>query len=144
MSSFSSSVYTYHLWHLGYAEAERRKKEEAERKAKLDEIAEKQRQRERELEARERLRRQQLLASGPSARPSEPFVRAHPEAAPPAAAAAAAAPAPGKYVPRHLREKAAAVGSPAVRQASPPEPDHWGRRDDRDRPTADNWRSDDR
>uniref|UniRef100_A0A803KNW3 Eukaryotic translation initiation factor 3 subunit A n=1 Tax=Chenopodium quinoa TaxID=63459 RepID=A0A803KNW3_CHEQI len=74
-------------------EAERRRKEEAERQAKLDEIAEKQRQRERELEEKERLRRQQILA------------------------------APGKYVPRHLREKAAG-STPA--------------------PSTDKWRPDDR
>lgn len=127
-------------------EAERRKREEAERKAKLDEIAEKQRQRERELEEKERLRRQQLLANEPPARSSEPSARPQPEAAAPAAAAAAAAPtpAPGKYVPRHLRERAAAAESPATGQAPPPEPDRWGRRDDLDRPTPDKWRNDDR
>jgi len=135
---------------LTSAEAERRKREEAERKAKLDEIAEKQRQRERELEEKERLRRQQLLASEPPARPSEPFARPHPEAAPAASASASASaaapattPAPGKYVPRHLRERAAAE-SPATGQALPSEPDRWGRRDDRDRPAGDKWRSDDR
>ncbi|XP_057538854.1 eukaryotic translation initiation factor 3 subunit A-like [Amaranthus tricolor] len=123
-------------------EAERRRKEEAERKAKLDEIAEKQRQRERELEEKERLRKQQILA-GEAARPSETSDRPQPEAAQVVApaAAAAAAPAPGKYVPRHLREKAAEVSSSL--QAPPAEPDRWGRRDDL-RPSADRWRSDDR
>ena len=127
---------------LTSSEAERRKREEAERKAKLDEIAEKQRQRERELEEKERLRRQQLLAGEPPARPSEPFLRPHPEAPAAAAAAPAPTPAPGKYVPRHLRERAAAAESPAAGQAPPSELDRWGRRDDRDRPTGDKWRSD--
>lgn len=136
-------------------EAERKRREEAERKAKLDEIAEKQRQRERELEEKERLRRQQLLAGEPPARPVEPpFARPHPEAAAPPAAvapAAAAGPVPGKYVPRHLREKvAAAAPAPAESPAAglgapPPDADRWGRRlDDRDRPATDKWRSDDR
>ncbi|KAL5853920.1 hypothetical protein ACOSQ3_009038 [Xanthoceras sorbifolium] len=115
-------------------EAERRRKEEAERKAKLDEIAEKQRQRERELEEKERLRRETLLgraADGPS-RPFEPPARAAElvNAAPAAAAAAATTgPAPGKYVPRHLREKTEGTG-----QAPPPQTDRWasggGRRSD--------------
>ncbi|CAO2832065.1 unnamed protein product [Amaranthus hypochondriacus] len=123
-------------------EAEKRRKEEAERKAKLDEIAEKQRQRERELEEKERLRKQEILA-GEAARPSETSDRPQPEAAQVVApaAAAAAAPAPGKYVPRHLREKTAVVSSSL--QAPPAEPDRWGRRDD-NHPSADRWRSDDR
>ncbi|XP_057546708.1 eukaryotic translation initiation factor 3 subunit A-like [Amaranthus tricolor] len=121
-------------------EAERKRKEEAERKAKLDEIAEKQRQRERELEEKERLRKQQILA-GDAARPSETPDRPQPEAVQVVAPAAAAAPAPGKYVPRHLREKTAEV--PRSTQAPPAESDRWGRRDDQ-RPSTDKWRSDDR
>lgn len=130
-------------------EAERKRKEEAERKAKLDEIAERQRQRERELDEKERLRKQQILAGDPAARSSETPARLQPEAVPvaaPAAAAAAAAvptpgaPAPGKYVPRHLREKT--VEAPISSQAPASESDRWGRRDDR--PPADKWRSDDR
>lgn len=130
-------------------EAERKRKEEAERKAKLDEIAERQRQRERELDEKERLRKQQILAGDPAARSSETTARLQPEAVPvaaPAAAAAAAAvptpgaPAPGKYVPRHLREKT--VEAPISSQAPASESDRWGRRDDR--PPADKWRSDDR
>ena len=104
------------------SEAERRRKEEAERKAKLDEIAEKQRQRERELEEKERLRKQQILA-GDAARPSETPDRPQPEAVQVVAPAAAAAPAPGKYVPRHLREKTAEV--PRSTQAPPAESDRW-------------------
>lgn len=122
-------------------EAERRRKEEAERKAKLDEIEQKQRQREQELEEKERLRRQQILASEAAARSSETPTPARPqaEAVPAAAAAAAAAaPAPGKYVPRHLRGE---KDSSSSGQAPAPEPDRWGRRDDR--PAA-GWRSDDR
>ncbi|KMT14272.1 hypothetical protein BVRB_4g076280 [Beta vulgaris subsp. vulgaris] len=130
-------------------EAERKRKEEAERKAKLDEIAERQRQRERELDEKERLRKQQILAGDPAARSSETTARLQPEAVPvaaPAAAAAAAAvptpgaPAPGKYVPRHLREKT--VEAPISSQAPASESDRWGRREDR--PPADKWRSDDR
>lgn len=101
------------------AEAERRRKEEAERQAKLDEIAEKQRQREQELEEKERLRRQQILVGEPAVRSSETPTPAKPqvEAVPvaPAAAAASAAPAAGKYVPRHLRGKVPSSG-----QAPPP------------------------
>lgn len=136
-------------------EAERRRKEEAERKAKLDEIAEKQRQRERELEEKERMRRQQLLANEPPARPSEPPARPHPEAAPAAALAAAAAaaapaapnaaPAPGKYVPRFLRGKTSdgpvSGGGGGQALAPAPEPERWGRKDDR---PSDKWRTDDR
>lgn len=122
-------------------EAERRKREEAERKAKLDEIAEKQRQRERELEEKERLRREALLKRPtdlptPLTRPLEPTV---PAGGAPAAAAAAATPAPGKYVPRHLRSQgAAAAAPPPTARAAPPlasraaaESDRWGRADDR-------------
>ncbi|KAL9248868.1 Eukaryotic translation initiation factor 3 subunit A-like protein [Drosera capensis] len=116
-------------------EAERKKKEEAERKAKLDEIAEKQRQREREAEEKERLRRESLLgrSTEPFSRPSDPLGNAQPV---PAVAAPAATPAPGKYVPRHLRQQ------PAVGPAPPPELDRWGggRRDDR--PATDRWRND--
>lgn len=121
-------------------EAERRKKEEAERKAKLDEIAERQRQREKELEEKERLRKESLLgrsldmplqqvdhANG--ARPSEPV----------ADAASAAAPASGKYVPKFLRGR---TEGPGV--APPPEPDRWGRSDNRPPQSSDRWRSDDR
>lgn len=106
---------------LKYAEGERRKKEEAERKAKLDEIAERQRQRERELEEKERLRKEALLgrSSDGFSRPYEPPTR-EPVAAP-AAAAAASGPTPGKYIPRHLRERTETTG-----QAPPPQPDRWG------------------
>eukprot|EP00268_Persea_americana_P000327 TRINITY_DN1011_c0_g1_i2.p1 TRINITY_DN1011_c0_g1~~TRINITY_DN1011_c0_g1_i2.p1 ORF type:complete len:963 (+),score=228.16 TRINITY_DN1011_c0_g1_i2:352-3240(+) len=123
-----------------HEEAERRKKEEAERKAKLDEIAERQRQREKELEEKERLRKESLLgrsldmplqqvdhANG--ARPSEPV----------ADAASAAAPASGKYVPKFLRGR---TEGPGV--APPPEPDRWGRSDNRPPQSSDRWRSDDR
>ena len=116
-------------------EAERRKKEEAERLAKLAEIAEKQRQRERELEEKERQRREALLgrSTEPASRPSEP--PAHPLEPGSAAPAAAAAPAPGKYVPKFRREKDG-TGAP------PPEPDRWT--NSSSRPDGDRWRSDDR
>lgn len=110
---------------------ERRKKEEAERKAKLDEIAEKQRQRERELEEKERRRKEELLGKSFSvptrAIADDPAARAV-EAAP---AAAAAAPSTGKYVPKFKRM--AAEGA-----VPPPETDKWSRPDDR----ADRWRDD--
>ncbi|KAM1549307.1 hypothetical protein ACFX1Z_010380 [Malus domestica] len=113
-------------------EAERKGKEEAERKAKLDEIAEKQRQRERELEEKERLRKEALFGRPAEIpRPAEP--RTEPASAPPAVA-----PAPGKYVPRHLRQR----GAEAPGQASP-EPDRRGiRPEDRPPPSSDRWRSD--
>ncbi|KAL8151958.1 hypothetical protein V2J09_021766 [Rumex salicifolius] len=127
-------------------EAERKRKEEAERKAKLDEIAMKQRQREAESEEKERLRREQLLRGGPEipppARPlpvpttgaSEP-----PAVTPAVAPAAASGSTAGKYVPRHLREKAAAA--PPSAAAPPAAADRWtsGGRDER--PATDRWRS---
>lgn len=108
-------------------EEERRKKEEAERKAKLDEIAEKQRQREREIEERARMEREALLGKAVEpkpfdlggARPAEPQA-----AVPPASAAA---PTPGKYVPRHRRGEATPVAPPPT-----------GRGDDR---SGDKWRN---
>lgn len=112
------------------AEAERLKKEEAEKRARLDRIAEIQRQREQEIEERrkasEGLARPELSGgSRPLEAPPAPTV---------APAAAAAAPAPGKYVPRFRR---------AEGQAPPPEPDRWGsgRQDDRAPPPGgDRWR----
>lgn len=136
---------------LELPEAERQRKEQAERQAKLDEIAEKQRQRERELEEKERLRREALLGrptEGPL-KPSQPPTSPHPldtgsaaVPAPAAAAAAAAAPSSGKFVPRFRR------GSESSGQAPPPESDRWGssssRQDDRMSQAGDRWRSDDR
>lgn len=124
---------------MGGAEAERRRKEEAERRAKLDEIAEKQRQRERELEEKERLRREALLGKSTEAPPKAvelPSGGRPLESGAPAAAAAAVAPAPGKYVPRFKRE------GPGL--AAPAEPDRWGKHDDRAAPAGDRWRGDDR
>ena len=143
-----------------YAEAERRRKEEAERRAKLDEIAEKQRQRELELEEKEKLRREAVLSRPTEmpARPSEPLTGGRPlepGSAAPAAAAAAAAPAPGKYVPKFRRterpESTGPIPPPesdrwGSRVASNPDPsDRWGRNDDRPpQPSSDRWRRDDR
>ncbi|MBA0786872.1 hypothetical protein Gotri_028070, partial [Gossypium trilobum] len=91
--------------------AERRRKEEAEHKAKMDEIAEKQRQRERELEEKERLRREALLGRAPEgiSRPSELPAGSH-TTEPVVAAPAAAAPTSGKYVPRFRRERPESSG----------------------------------
>lgn len=126
-----------------FAEAERQKKEEAERKAKLDEIAEKQRQRERELEEKERKWREEVLGktTAVSPRPVEIPSAANPsEPAPaPAAAAAAAAPSGGKYVPKFKR-----MQSDGASQA-PPETDRWGGGNKiDDRPPSDRWRGEDR
>lgn len=143
---------------LGYVEAERRRKEEAERRAKLDEIAEKQRQRERELEEKEKLRREALLGRPTEVppKPSEPPTGGRPlepGSAAPAAAAAAAAPASGKYVPKFRRERGeSAVQAPPLepdrwgsRGAPNPESDRWGsRQDDRPPQPSDRWRRDDR
>lgn len=61
----------------------------------------------------------------------------------PVAAAAAAAPAAGttagKYVPRFRRDKSEGSGA-----APPPEPDRWGRSDDRPSQPGDRWRGEDR
>lgn len=137
-----------------HAEAERQRKLDEERRAKLDEIAEKQRQRERELEEKERQRREALLgrATDGSPRLSETPVGSRllePGVAAPAAVAAAAVPAAaapaaagtaGKYVPRFRRDRTEGSG-----QAPSPEPDRWGRQDDQtSQPSSDRWRSDDR
>ncbi|XP_008809196.2 eukaryotic translation initiation factor 3 subunit A-like [Phoenix dactylifera] len=116
-----------------HEEEERRKKEEAERKAKLDAIAERQRQRERELEEKERLRRESLLVrtAEPPSRPADAVSGLRPSE--PIAAASSA----GKYVPK-FRQRADSL------QAAPPEPDRWGRQDDRLPQSSDRWRSDDR
>eukprot|EP01018_Ginkgo_biloba_P033791 Gb_03846 [translate_table: standard] len=67
-------------------EEERKRAIEAERRAKLDEIAAKQRQREKELEEKARQRKESLFSKEPSsAKPAEPK--------------------PGKYVPSFLRNK---------------------------------------
>lgn len=68
-------------------EEERRRKEDAERKAKLDEIAAKQRMREQELEEKERARKEALK--------EDPRITKQLETK------------PGKFVPRHLRNKMA-------------------------------------
>eukprot|EP00268_Persea_americana_P000331 TRINITY_DN1011_c0_g1_i6.p1 TRINITY_DN1011_c0_g1~~TRINITY_DN1011_c0_g1_i6.p1 ORF type:complete len:966 (+),score=222.53 TRINITY_DN1011_c0_g1_i6:352-3249(+) len=124
-------------------EAERKKKEEAERKAKLDEIAEKQRQREWELEEKERLRKESLLGRSLDV-PLRQVEHANGARMPePVAAVAAAAPAAGttagKYVPRFRRDKSEGSGA-----APPPEPDRWGRSDDRPSQPGDRWRGEDR
>ncbi|KAI3951766.1 hypothetical protein MKW98_013824 [Papaver atlanticum] len=111
-------------------EAERKKKKDLERKAKLDEMAEKQRQREAEAEERERKER--------DAR----FNRVPPVPAAAALAAISSAPgttaaAPARYVPRFMR---AASGAAAV---TPPESDRWGSRQEDQRQSAtDRWRTD--
>ncbi|KAK9691948.1 hypothetical protein RND81_09G230900 [Saponaria officinalis] len=116
-------------------EKERKKKEDAERQAKLDAIAAKQRQKELEIEEKKRREKEQLLAGELPARPSEPLSRPQAEAP---AAPASSAPAPGRYVPRHLRGNAEAAAAP--RQAPASETDRWGRKDER--PAGDRWRSD--
>ncbi|XP_074311613.1 eukaryotic translation initiation factor 3 subunit A-like [Silene latifolia] len=115
-------------------EKERKKKEDAERQAKLDAIAAKQRQKELEIEEKKRKEKEQLLAGDLPIRPSETLSRPQAEAPP---ASTAPAPAPGRYVPRHLRgnvEAAPARPTPAAA----PEGDRWGRREDR--PSGDKWR----
>lgn len=108
------------------AEAERRKKEEAERQAKLDEIAEKQRRRMLELEEKERREKEEILRRPMSVlpKPAEPPTLGRPTelgGTAPVPAAAAGAPSAGKYVPRHLRGKVDGAG-----QGPPPETDKWG------------------
>lgn len=88
---------------------ERRKKEEAEYRAKQDEIAERQRKREQEMEEKERERRDHEILGKSAATVAPPPV------------------ATGKYVPKFKR-MAAAEGA-----AAPPlETEKW--RDDRRRP----------
>ena len=116
-----------------YAEAERRKKEEAEHQAKLDEIAEKQRQRERELEEKERQRREEVLRGTPST-PLRPSEAIRPSKLVPVTTNSPTS--LGKYVPRHLRERMVGGGGGAQTPPSS-EPDRWGRQDDR---PSDRWR----
>ncbi|XP_031475809.1 eukaryotic translation initiation factor 3 subunit A [Nymphaea colorata] len=115
-------------------EAERKRREEAERRAKLDEIAEKQRQRERELEEKERLQKEASLARTTD-EPRHPRPQV-PVAKPVETAAAAAGPTPGKYVPKFRLQQPTDGGG----AAPPPEPDRWGRTDDRP-PRTDDRRS---
>ncbi|GJN37643.1 hypothetical protein PR202_gb26619 [Eleusine coracana subsp. coracana] len=121
---------------------ERKKREEAERKAKLDAIAAKQQQRERELEEKARQMREAALrgtepAQATSAAPTPPA--REPAAAPAAAAAAATAalPTSGKFVPRWKRggdSGSGSAGGGSLRPSGPPEHDRWGPREDRPRP----------
>ncbi|KAJ4982275.1 hypothetical protein NE237_033112 [Protea cynaroides] len=118
-------------------ELERRKKEEAERLAKLDEIAERQRKREKELEEKERLMKETVLgrSAEPPTRPAEPAVGGHQ----PEPIAVAATPSSGRYVPKFRRERQEGSGG-----APPPESDRWGsRQDDRPPQSSDRWRSGD-
>ena len=121
---------------MEYAEAERKKKEEAERIAKLDEIEAKKRQREQELEERERLRKEAILKGTPIDTPARPSEIPGPGTIVPLPAAAPTAPG-GKYVPKFRRSEPSA-------QAPPPhtESDRWGTRkkDDRGAPPSDKWR----
>jgi translation initiation factor 3 subunit A len=135
-----------------FTEEERKKREEAEHKARLDAIAEKQRQRERELEEKERLRRESLLRSSVDPVPRTvppPAAAAETVTGAPAAAAAAAAPAPApapapsssKYVPKFRRGGSDAA--PPQRAAAAPETgDRWSRPDDRPpvQSGGDRWR----
>lgn len=137
---------------LDFVEMERRKKEEAERKAKLDEIAEKQRQRERELDEKEKRWREEVLgrtAAPPVPSRTEPSAMAPPvEVSPVAAPAAAAAPAAGKYVPPKLRRSAAETpGQAPANDAAPgsaprAETDKWSRPDNRPSQFGERWRDD--
>lgn len=139
---------------MNNAEAERQRKIDEERRAKLDEIAEKQRQRERELEEKERKRRESLLGRSSNGL-SEPTVGSHPlepgavapatatttASAAAATTASAAAATAGKYVPKFRRERTEDSG-----QAPPSEPDRWGssRQDDPTSQPSDRWRTEDR
>jgi translation initiation factor 3 subunit A len=121
------------MWCFLTPEAERKKKEQLERQAKLDEILEKQRQREREIEEKaEREKREALLGrpAEPALRPYEPPARPLESGAAPAAAAAATA-APGKYVPKFRR------GGADTTRAPPPEADRWG--NSGSKPDGDRW-----
>ena len=121
---------------MEYAEAERKKEEEA----KLDKMLAKQRQRDQELEERERLRKEAILKGTPidtPARPSEipGLGTTVPLPAPPPAAPG------GKYVPKFRRSEPSAQAPPP-----PSESDRWGTRkkddrgDDRGAPPSDKWR----
>ncbi|MCI49374.1 eukaryotic translation initiation factor 3 subunit A, partial [Trifolium medium] len=99
------SLYLPNLWCFRAPEAERKKKEETERLAKLDEIYDKRRQREREIEEKaEKQKREALLGRPiePALRPYEPPAR-RPLESRTAAPSTSKAPAPGKYVPKFRR-----------------------------------------
>ncbi|KAI3960776.1 hypothetical protein MKW98_026168 [Papaver atlanticum] len=114
-------------------EAERKKKEALERKAKLDELAEKQRQREAEVEERVRKEREAQFRA-----PAVPAAAAAPAPAAVSGAPGTAASAPAKYVPKWKRGESSAVA------VTPPEPDRRGsRQEDQRQPAAtDRWRTD--
>ncbi|RZC94459.1 hypothetical protein C5167_026190 [Papaver somniferum] len=116
-------------------EAERIKKEALERKAKLDELAEKQRQREAEVEERVRKEREAQFRA-----PAVPAAAPAPAPAPAAVSNApgTAASTPAKYVPKWKRGESSAVA------VTPPEPDRRGSRpEDQRQPAAtDRWRTD--
>jgi translation initiation factor 3 subunit A len=97
-----------YYWYID-AEEERRKREEAERKANLDAIAEKQRLREIELEEKAKANREKLLKG------SE----------------AGAAPSSNKYIPKFKRQD----GLPARQDAPPPRQDGPPPSTDRWRPS---------
>ena len=108
--------------HCHYADAKRRKREAAERRAKLDEIAEKQRQRERELDERERLRKEAILGKATENLPTKTSNipgESRPSDLSPGSTSAVAPPA-GKYVPPNFRQSESSV------QAPPAEPDRRG------------------
>lgn len=128
-------------WHLNSSEIEQRKKEDAERKAKLDEITEKQMQRELELEEKEKKRRDELLTKSSSMfSKTETSALTQPADAKPAVPVAVdAAPSTGRYVPRF---RMAAEGGGGQ---TPPTADKWStgsRMDERPRQQSDRWRDD--
>lgn len=118
------------IWGFIFAESERRKEEEAKRKAKLDEIAEKQRQRELELEEKEKRWKEEVLQMRPSIVPANAAHSDQPRTldSPPSQG--------GKYIPKHRRTQAESAAPP---HDQPPARRGGGNRmDDR----ADRWRDD--
>lgn len=123
-------------WHYDFEEAERRRKEEAELKAKQDEIYEKQKQREKELEEKKRQQIEEVLGRYPAAAPARPTE--NPVVSRTAEAGLASAPTTGKYMPRFKRASRESAAPPP--QPRPAETDRWGSRaDDRASQHTDRW-----
>ena len=118
------------IWDCIFAEAERRKEEEAKRKAKLDEIAAKQRQRELELEEKEKRWKEEVLQMRPTIVPANSAHSDQPRTLDSAPSQG------GKYIPKHRRTQAESAPPP---QDQPPVRRGGDNRMD-DRP--DKWRDD--
>lgn len=99
-------------WHYDFEEAERRRKEEAELKAKQDEIYEKQKQGEKQLEEKKRQQIEEVLGRSPAAAAAPARPTENPVVSRAAEAGLASSPTTGKYVPRFKRASRESAAPP--------------------------------